>query len=77
MAKDLPVPEMEKLMLTNIVVKDDDLRQLASQRAPAVKAHILRAKQVEPERVCLIEPKSIPPEKKDKMSDNRVDFKLK
>lgn len=77
MAKDLPVPEMEKIMLTNIVVKDDDLRQLASQRAPEVKAHILRAKQVETERIFLIEPKTITPEKKEKVSDNRVDFKLK
>lgn len=77
MAKDLPVPEMEKLMLTNIVVKDDDLRQLASQRAMAVKDHILKSKQVETERIFLIEPKTIPPEKKEKVADSRVDFKLK
>ena len=77
MAKDLPVPEMEKLMLTNIVVKDDDLRQLASQRALAVKDHILKSKQVEPERIFLIEPKTIQPEKKEKVKDSRVDFKLK
>ncbi|HTR45180.1 MAG TPA: DUF748 domain-containing protein, partial [Thermodesulfovibrionales bacterium] len=74
-AKDLPVPEMEKLMLTNIVVKDDDLRQLASQRALEVKDYILKSKQVEPERVFLIEPKSIQPEKKEKVKDSRVDFK--
>jgi hypothetical protein len=77
MAKDLPVPEMEKLMLTNIVVKEDDLRQLASQRALAVKDHILKSKQVEPERIFLIEPKTIQPEKKEKVKDSRVDFKLK
>jgi hypothetical protein len=77
MAKDLPVPEMEKLMLTHIVVKDDDLGQLASQRALAVKDHILKSKQVEPERIFLIEPKTVQPEKKEKVKDSRVDFKLK
>jgi len=77
MAKDLPVPEMEKLMLTHAVVKDDDLRQLASQRALAVRDYILKSKQVEPERIFLIEPKAVQPEKKEKVADSRVDFKLK
>jgi hypothetical protein len=77
MAKDLPVPEMEKLMHTNIVVKDDDLRQLASQRALEVKEHIMKSQQVEPERIFLIEPKTIQPEKKENVKDSRVDFKLK
>ena len=76
-AKDLPVPEMEKLMLTHIEVKDDDLRMLASQRALTVKDYILKSKQVEPERVFLVEPKSLQPEKKEKLSDSRVDFRLK
>jgi len=77
MAKDLPVPEMEKLMLTHIEIKEDDLRQLAAQRALEVKNHILKSKQVEPERIFLIEPKSIQPEKKEKVKDSRVDFRLK
>jgi hypothetical protein len=77
MAKDLPVPEMEKLMFTHIEVKDDDLRMLASQRAMAVKDYILRSKQVEQERIFLIEPKSAQPETKEKVRDSRVDFKLK
>jgi len=77
MAKDLPVPEMEKLMITNIVVKDDDLKQLSSQRALVVKDHILKSKQVEPERVFLIAPKAIRPEKKENVADSRVDFRLK
>ena len=77
MAKDLPVPEMEKLMLTNIEVKDDDLRMLASQRAIAIKDLLLKSKLVEPERIFLVEPKSLQPEKKEKVKDSRVDFKLK
>ena len=76
-AKDLPVPEMEKLMLTHIEVKNDDLRLLASQRALKVKDLILKSTQIEPERIFLVEPKSLSPEKKEKLKDSRVDFKLK
>ncbi len=76
-AKDLPPAEMEKLMLTHIEVKDDDLRLLASQRALKVKDHILKSNKVEPERIFLVEPKSLAPEKKEKLKDSRVDFRLK
>jgi uncharacterized protein involved in outer membrane biogenesis len=77
MAKDLPAPEMEKLMLTNIEVKDGDLRTLASERSMKVKDAILKSGQVESERVFILEPKSLSPEKKEKAKDSRVDFKLK
>ena len=77
MAKDLPAPEMEKLMLTHIEVKESDLRTLASQRSMKVKEAILKSKQVEPERVFIVEPKSLAPEKKEKVKESRVDFKLK
>jgi hypothetical protein len=77
MAKDLPTPEMEKLMLTHIEIKESDLRTLASQRAIKVKDAILKSAQVEPERVFILEPKSLAPEKKEKVKDSRVDFKLK
>ncbi len=76
-AKDLPVPEMEKLMLTHIEVKDDDLRQLASQRALKIKDYILKSGQVTADRMFLVEPKSLEPEKKEKLKNSRVDFKLK
>ena len=77
MAKDIPVPEMEKLILTHIEVKEGDLRNLASQRAMKVKEAILKSKQVEPERIFILEPKSLAPEKKEKLKDSRADFKLK
>ena len=77
MAKDLPVPETEKLMLTHIEIKEGDLRTLASQRSMRVKDAILISGQVEPERVFILEPKSLAPEKKEKVKDSRVDFKLK
>jgi hypothetical protein len=77
MAKGLPVPEMEKLMLTHIEVKEGDLRTLASQRAMKVKDAILKSGQVESERIFIIEPKSLAPEKKEKLKDSRVDLKIK
>jgi hypothetical protein len=76
-AKDLPAPEMEKLMLAHIEVKDDDLRQLASQRALKIKDYILKSGQVTADRMFLAEPKSLEPEKKEKLKNSRVDFRLK
>jgi uncharacterized protein involved in outer membrane biogenesis len=76
-AKDLPDPEMEKLMLTHIEIKEGDLRTLATQRAMKVKDAILKSGQVEPERIFILEPKSLSPTKKEKIKDSRVDFKLK
>lgn len=77
MAKDIPVSEMEKLMLTHTEVKEGDLRALASQRAMKVQDVILKSGKVEPERVFILEPKSLAPEKKEKIKASRVDFKLK
>ena len=37
--KDIPVPEMEKLMLTHTEVKEEDLRALASQRSRKVEEY--------------------------------------
>ncbi|HSW65063.1 MAG TPA: DUF748 domain-containing protein [Dissulfurispiraceae bacterium] len=76
-AKDIPVPEMEKLMLTHAVVNDDMLRDLAKERARVVYAYMLKAKKVEKERIFLVDPKSVQPEKKEKVRDSRVDFRLK
>jgi len=76
-AKDLPVPEMEKLMLTHTQVNDDDLRHLASERALKVKDHILKSGKVEQERIFLVESKAFQAEKKEKVKESRVDFKLK
>ena len=75
--KKLPVPEMEKLMLTNTKITDDDLRGLASQRALNVKELITKSGQVTADRVFIIEPKSLTPEKKENIKNSRVDFSLK
>jgi uncharacterized protein involved in outer membrane biogenesis/flagellar motor protein MotB len=77
MAKDLPVPEMEKLMLTHIQVTDDNLRQLAVERASHVRDRLVASGKVEPGRIFLVEPKTLPPERKEKLRDSRVDFRIK
>jgi hypothetical protein len=76
LAKDLPVPEMEKLMLSNIAVGDDDLRQLATLRARTVAAAIAAGGKVGAERIFILEPK-LKPEPNDKLKASRVDFSLK
>ena len=77
MAKDLPVPEMEKLMLTNIQVTDSDLRQFAVERASHVRDRLVASGKVEPARIFLVEPKTLPPERKGKLRDSRVDFRIR
>ena len=76
-AKDLPRPEMEKLMLTHTVVTDDDLRNLASQRAAQVREALLKQGHIEGERVFMVEPKSLTPEKPGGLKDSRVAFALR
>ncbi|MGE5247397.1 MAG: DUF748 domain-containing protein [Verrucomicrobiota bacterium] len=74
--KTLPVPEMEKLMMANIQVTDDDLRRLAEQRAQAARDRLVATGLVDPGRIFLVEPKSLAPEKKEKLKDSRVDFRI-
>ncbi|MGD0662402.1 MAG: DUF748 domain-containing protein [Syntrophorhabdales bacterium] len=76
-AKDLPSSEMEKLMITHIVISDDDLRGLAAQRANQVRDIILKQGRVEGERVFTAQPKSLAPEKPGGLKESRVDFALR
>ncbi len=64
-------------MLTNIKITDDDLRALAQQRASNVKDLIMKSGQVTAGRLFIIEPKSLTPEKKEKLKNSRADFGLK
>jgi hypothetical protein len=77
MAKTLPAAEMEKLILTNTQVSESDLRLLGSERAENVKEFILESGKVTPDRVFVVEPKSLTPPKKEKALESRVEFKLK
>jgi hypothetical protein len=54
--KKLPAEEMEKLLRDNIKITWDDLRLLAIGRANAVKAFLVEAGPVEPERIFIVEP---------------------
>ncbi len=68
---------MEKLLRASIRIADDDLRQLASQRAKTVKELILAPQKIEAGRIFLVEPKTLTPEQKEKLRNSRVDFSLK
>ena len=57
MTRDVPVPEMEALLLAQIDVGDDAMRQLALQRGVAVKDY-LAGKKLQPERLFLGAPRA-------------------
>jgi hypothetical protein len=77
LAKSLPAPEMEQLMLTNVQVTDDDLRELANRRAQAVKDWLAKTGNVPVDRVFLVNSKLSAEGIKDKGKANRVDLVLK
>jgi hypothetical protein len=74
MQKDLPVEEMEKLMLTNLPASDENVKELALLRAENVQAWLIEQGKVPAARVFLVPPK-IGPDDKGKAS--RVDFSLR
>ncbi|HEX7249714.1 MAG TPA: DUF748 domain-containing protein, partial [Burkholderiales bacterium] len=77
MLKDLPLPEMEQLMLANAQVSEDDLRLLAGARAQAAKDWLVETGKIPAERVFIVAPKMNPEGIKDKGKPTRVDFALK
>ena len=74
MQKDLPVEEMEKLMLTNLPASDDDVKELALQRAENVQGWLIEQGKVPAERIFLVPPKR---GADDKGNGSRVDFSLR
>jgi len=77
MKKGLSVPEMEKLMITQLTVNDSDLRLLASQRAIQIKSLLLKDGTISADRIFVVEPKTLATDKKEKAKNSRVDFRLK
>jgi len=67
-AKSLPAADMEKLMLANIKIDQDDFITLGNRRAQAVKDWLTKQGQVPPERIFLVAPKA--------GAASRVDFAL-
>jgi len=79
LAVDLPVAEMEKLMMQHAKATDEDMRQLASQRAQAVRDALMATGQVGAERLFIVAGKPLTSEEQAKLKGkpNRVDFTMK
>lgn len=78
MQKDLPVEEMEKLLLANLATADEDVRQLAQRRGEVVQAWLVEQGKIPMERVFLLPPKvGADPKADPKASPSRVDFSLR
>jgi uncharacterized protein involved in outer membrane biogenesis len=77
LAKDLPVAEMESLMLANTQVSEDDLRLLANARAQAAKEWLVGEGKVAADRVFIVAPKLTAEGIGDKGKPTRADFALK
>jgi hypothetical protein len=79
MVKDLPVEEMEKLMMANMKADDEALRDLADRRAKAASQWLGREGKVAADRVFLLKPNLSAKEgpQNDKASEARADFSLK
>ncbi|HEY0845566.1 MAG TPA: DUF748 domain-containing protein [Noviherbaspirillum sp.] len=77
--KDLPVEEMEKLMMDNAEIDEDDLIALGNQRAQQVKNWLQKNGQVSPDRVFILAPKQASAETrgKENLAAHRVDFSLR
>jgi len=71
------IVEMEKAMLEQIAITDDDLRNLANQRARAVEGFFLTQKQLDPSRFFVIQPDIPPTEKEGPAPAGQVRFSLR
>ncbi|HSD41702.1 MAG TPA: DUF748 domain-containing protein [Burkholderiales bacterium] len=77
LAKVLPVPEMETLMLTHAQVTEEDLRMLANARAQSAKDWLVTEGKVPADRVFIVASKLTANGVKDKGKPTRADFSLK
>ncbi|MFZ6673785.1 DUF748 domain-containing protein [Undibacterium sp. Xuan67W] len=77
LAKALPPEEMERLILANISVTPEILRELAQRRADNVRDYLEQKAGVSKDRLFLIAPKLNADGIKDKGLPNRVDFSVK
>jgi uncharacterized protein involved in outer membrane biogenesis len=76
--KSLPVPEMEKLMMANAQISDEDLAALANQRAQSTQDWLVKNGQVPSQRIFIVSGKlSEGKEGQEKASPSRVEFSLK
>ena len=76
-AKTLPTAEMEKLIVANTKVGDDEIRALALRRESVVHAYLTDTAHVASERLFSVAPKLSGDDIKDQGAISRVDFELK
>ncbi|MBS4097257.1 MAG: DUF748 domain-containing protein [Sulfuricella sp.] len=80
MTKDLPAPEMEKLLFANSPTSDDDLRNLANRRTRAARDWLIEKGGIPAERIFQLAPKLATGDEKtrekEKNRGSRVDFSL-
>lgn len=75
--KKVTAEEMKEALTEKIQVSEDQLRLLALERAERTQDFLLTSGKIEAKRVFLSEPKSIAPERMEKVKDSRVNFTLK
>jgi len=77
LAKTIPAPEMEQLILKHLTATPEDLRALATARATAVRDYLETKGKVSRDRLFQVEPKLTAEGIQDKGAPTRVDFSLK
>lgn len=75
LAKDIPLAEMEKLMLAHFQVSEGDLRDLANHRAQEAKEYLVNEGKVAAERIFILAPQDIKADQ-EKANLSRVNFVL-
>lgn len=77
--KDLPVAEMEKLMMANTEIDEDDLAALGNRRAQTVKDWLLKHGQIPGERIFILATRAATSDAKSAQEPgpSRVDFSLR
>jgi uncharacterized protein involved in outer membrane biogenesis len=73
--KDIPAAQMEALMLANIKISADNLRDLSLQRAQTAKEYLLKLGAIDATRIFITTAKADTDEQK-KLPGNRIDFML-
>ena len=76
LTKSLPVPEMEQLLLANINADDNEIRELAEQRAGAALNWLVEHGGIPSERIFVLEPK-VEVEPDAKKFGGKVEFSLR
>lgn len=77
LARSLPVADMEAMLLDQVVVGEEDLRELAGRRAGSAKEWLLREGRVAAERVFIVAPRLGAADTHPQAQAGRVDFSLR